>query len=120
MLFSIFVFFLMIRRPPRSTLTDTPFPNPTLFRSGQRIVVLHKGRIQQIDTPMALYEKPANLFVATFLGSPKMNLLDGELRAGDEGLRLRVGDDVELPLSPGEDTRDALKDRKSTRLNSSH
>src|SRR3546814_12082860 len=56
-----------------------------------------------------LYEKPANLFVATFLGSPKMNLLDGELRAGDEGLRLRVGDDVELPLSPGEDTRDALK-----------
>src|SRR3546814_3806292 len=80
---------------------------------GQRIVVLDKGRIQQIDTPMALYEKPANLFVATFLGSPKMNLLDGELRAGDEGLRLRVGDDVELPLSPGGDTRDALNGNRS-------
>src|SRR3546814_13297400 len=74
---------------------------------GQRIVVLDKGLIQQIDTPMALYEKPANLFVATFLGSPKMNLLQGELRHGEEGLRLRIGDDVELPLSPGEDPRDA-------------
>src|SRR3546814_7138580 len=54
--------------------------------------------------------------LATFLGSPKMNLLDGELRAGDEGLRLRVGDDVELPLSPGEDTRDALKPLVGKRL----
>ncbi|HEY9541313.1 MAG TPA: sn-glycerol-3-phosphate ABC transporter ATP-binding protein UgpC [Luteimonas sp.] len=83
---------------------------------GQRIVVLDKGLIQQIDTPMALYEKPANLFVATFLGSPKMNLLQGELRHGDEGLRLRMGDDVELPLSPGEDTRDALKPLVGKRL----
>src|SRR3546814_8310772 len=65
---------------------------------------------------MALYEKPANLFVATFLGSPKMNLLQGELRHGDEGLRLRMGDDVELPLSPGEDTRDALKPLVGKRL----
>ena len=42
---------------------------------GQRIVVLRDGRIQQIDAPMALYEKPANLFVAGFLGSPAMNFL---------------------------------------------
>ena len=45
---------------------------------GQRIVVLNQGVIQQIDTPMALYEKPANLFVAGFLGSPAMNFLRGE------------------------------------------
>jgi multiple sugar transport system ATP-binding protein len=47
---------------------------------GQRIVVLDGGRIQQIDTPMHLYDQPANLFVAGFLGSPAMNLLHGELQ----------------------------------------
>ncbi|MEO6799195.1 MAG: sn-glycerol-3-phosphate ABC transporter ATP-binding protein UgpC [Rhodanobacter sp.] len=47
---------------------------------GQRIVVLDGGVIQQIDTPMVLYEKPANLFVAGFVGSPAMNLLRGTLR----------------------------------------
>jgi multiple sugar transport system ATP-binding protein len=46
---------------------------------GQRIVVLNQGVVQQIDTPMALYEKPANLFVAGFLGSPAMNFLRGEM-----------------------------------------
>ena len=47
---------------------------------GQRIVVLNGGVIQQIDTPMNLYDKPANLFVAGFLGSPAMNLLRGSLQ----------------------------------------
>ncbi|HET6396814.1 MAG TPA: sn-glycerol-3-phosphate ABC transporter ATP-binding protein UgpC [Pseudoxanthomonas sp.] len=65
---------------------------------GQRIVVLDAGRIQQIDTPMALYERPANLFVAGFLGSPAMNVLEGELQAS-EGLRL-VLDGASVPL-PG-------------------
>lgn len=70
---------------------------------GQRIVVLKDGCIQQIDTPMALYNRPANLFVATFLGSPKMNLLSGEVveRGGQgAGLALRIADGVELPLQP--------------------
>jgi multiple sugar transport system ATP-binding protein len=64
---------------------------------GQRIVVMKDGEVQQIDTPMALYLKPANLFVATFIGSPKMNLLWGELQQRD-GLRLVVGEGIELPL----------------------
>ena len=46
---------------------------------GQRIVVLKDGKIQQIDTPDVLYRHPANLFVATFLGSPSMNTLRGKL-----------------------------------------
>ncbi len=50
---------------------------------GQRIVVLDGGVIQQIDAPMTLYEKPANLFVAGFIGSPAMNLLHGTLRHDD-------------------------------------
>jgi multiple sugar transport system ATP-binding protein len=65
---------------------------------GQRIVVMKDGEVQQIDTPMALYLKPANLFVATFIGSPKMNLLWGELQQREDGLRLIVGEGIELPL----------------------
>ena len=64
---------------------------------GQRIVVLKDGHIQQIDTPMALYRRPANLFVATFLGSPAMNVLRGRLvRAG--GAALDLGDGLLLPV----------------------
>jgi multiple sugar transport system ATP-binding protein len=55
---------------------------------GQRIVVFDKGEIQQIDTPMNLYSKPCNLFVAGFLGSPAMNLLRGVLRSEGRGLLL--------------------------------
>src|SRR5688500_8004917 len=70
---------------------------------GQRIVVLKDGCIQQIDTPMALYAKPANVFVASFLGSPAMNLLAGRLLDGD-GLALDLGDGARLPLD-GADIR---------------
>ena len=48
---------------------------------GQRIVVLDRGVVQQIDTPMRIYEQPANLFVAGFLGNPAMNFLRGRVRA---------------------------------------
>lgn len=44
-----------------------------------RIVVMNKGVIQQFDTPANIYEHPANLFVATFIGSPKMNLMDAKV-----------------------------------------
>jgi multiple sugar transport system ATP-binding protein len=64
---------------------------------GQRIVVLKDGEIQQIDTPMALYEKPSNLFVAGFLGSPAMNFLPGRL-AQAEGLALELGGGLRVPL----------------------
>jgi len=64
---------------------------------GQRIVVMHEGQVQQIDTPMALYRRPANRFVATFLGSPAMNVLRG--RALHEGgWRLELADGSRLPL----------------------
>jgi multiple sugar transport system ATP-binding protein len=64
---------------------------------GQRIVVLRDGRIQQIDTPMALYRRPANLFVATFLGSPAMNVLRGRL-VQDDGVTLEMSEGVRVPL----------------------
>ncbi len=48
-----------------------------------RIVVMNAGRIEQIGTPGELYDKPVNLFVADFIGSPSMNMVPGTLRAGD-------------------------------------
>jgi len=59
---------------------------------GQRIVVFDRGQIQQIDTPMRLYQRPANRFVAGFLGSPAMNFVPGRLQA--DGPRLDLGSDA--------------------------
>jgi len=67
---------------------------------GHRIVVMKDGKIQQIDTPMELYNRPVNLFVATFLGSPKMNTLWGPVSERDDGLHLTIGEGVELRLRP--------------------
>jgi multiple sugar transport system ATP-binding protein len=51
---------------------------------GDRICVLDAGRIMQVETPLALYERPANRFVATFVGSPAMNILRGRLTKENE------------------------------------
>ena len=71
---------------------------------GDRIVVMHEGRVQQVDTPMALYERPANRFVAGFIGSPAMNFFPGELtRADGNGSTARfraAGGAFTLPLAP--------------------
>jgi len=67
---------------------------------GHRVAVMRSGRIQQIDTPQALYNSPANLFVAAFIGSPAMNLVeakvsDGALEFG--GYRIPAPVDGRLP-----------------------
>jgi multiple sugar transport system ATP-binding protein len=50
---------------------------------GNRVAVLREGRLQQVDTPQALYESPVNLFVAGFIGSPAMNFVTAELVRDD-------------------------------------
>jgi multiple sugar transport system ATP-binding protein len=52
---------------------------------GDRIVVMKDGLVQQIDAPLKLYNRPANLFVAGFLGSPPMNFISGKLNDGGDG-----------------------------------
>jgi multiple sugar transport system ATP-binding protein len=49
---------------------------------GDRVAVLRDGILQQVDTPQNLYRHPANLFVAAFIGSPPMNLVEAEIRDG--------------------------------------
>jgi len=61
---------------------------------GTRIVVMKDGVVQQVDTPQNLYNKPSNLFVAGFIGSPQMNFVDVELKKDGEELKAYVGDAV--------------------------
>lgn len=62
-----------------------------------RVVVLDKGEIQQIDNPLNVYQSPSNLFVATFMGSPAMNILRGKLKANSTSFDFEL--DGELFLS---------------------
>ena len=57
---------------------------------GNRIVVMKNGFIQQADTPITLFEDPCNLFVATFLGSPQMNIVDAELFLDGKQLKAKL------------------------------
>lgn len=63
-----------------------------------RIVVMNAGRIEQIGRPLDLYDRPDNLFVASFLGSPSMNFAEGVLVPRGSGLALKLADNSEVPL----------------------
>ena len=60
-----------------------------------RVAVMRAGRLQQFDTPLNIYNRPANRFVAEFVGSPAMNFIDGER---DAGSRVFAGGGLALPL----------------------
>ena len=65
---------------------------------GTRIVVMKDGLIQQVDTPTSLYDKPVNMFVAGFIGSPQMNLINVTIVKTGEDIHLKFGEnDVKLP-----------------------
>src|SRR3989441_2160045 len=63
-----------------------------------RIVVMNAGRVEQTGSPLELYDDPANLFVAGFIGSPAMNFLTGRMARNGTGLAVAVGGGVHLPI----------------------
>ena len=65
-----------------------------------RIAVMNEGRIEQLGEPLALYDRPANLFVAEFIGSPAMNVLEARLRRADGGAWIEVAG-ARWPLAAG-------------------
>src|ERR671934_1005433 len=72
---------------------------------GDRVAVLRRGVLQQLDQPQRLYERPGNLFVASFIGSPAMNMLEAAVEKNGDGVALRVGPaTLQLP-------RETLSDR---------
>src|SRR4029453_12803307 len=66
---------------------------------GDRVAVIKDGYLQQVDTPQNLYDKPGNVFVAAFIGSPSMNLFEGQLSFNGEGASVKLGSQT-LTLSP--------------------
>ncbi len=59
---------------------------------GDRVAVMRKGELQQVAAPQELYDRPVNIFVAGFIGSPSMNMLEGRLERDGDGLRVQIGE----------------------------
>jgi multiple sugar transport system ATP-binding protein len=70
---------------------------------GQRVAVMREGRIVQVDTPQALYSRPRDVFVAAFIGSPSMNLYEGQLTLDGQNT-VRIGEQT-IALAPETLTR---------------
>ncbi|HEV2834390.1 MAG TPA: ABC transporter ATP-binding protein [Pyrinomonadaceae bacterium] len=64
-----------------------------------RVAVMNKGRLQQLDTPLNIYNQPANRFVAEFVGSPSMNFIDGKIERG-----MFVSDAMKIPVAKPDST----------------
>jgi multiple sugar transport system ATP-binding protein len=64
-----------------------------------KIVVMHDGHVEQAGPPLELYDRPANLFVASFIGSPAMNMIEGIIGASDGGPAFTSNDGTKLPLA---------------------
>jgi multiple sugar transport system ATP-binding protein len=67
---------------------------------GDRVAVMKLGVLQQVDTPLNLYDRPANLFVAGFIGSPQMNLMEGTAVEG----QAKIGDYL-VPVDPAAESK---------------
>jgi multiple sugar transport system ATP-binding protein len=70
---------------------------------GDRVAVMRKGELQQVDDPQTLYDRPVNLFVGGFIGSPAMNMLDATIQQSNGDLRATIG---EQTISLGQETVD--------------
>jgi len=82
---------------------------------GTRIVVLKDGAVQQVDTPRELYTHPANTFVASFIGTPSMNLIRGQVVREEDSFFLQFTDGI-LPLPPANGITRTLKNYSSTEV----
>ena len=90
-----------LHRELKSTMIYVTHDQVEAMTLGERIVVINGGRIEQVGTPHELYNRPGNLFVAGFLGAPKMNLIDAEV-AGANRLRLPGGALIEAATGAAE------------------
>ena len=76
---------------------------------GDQIVVMKEGRIEQTGSPLELYDSPANLFVAGFIGSPSMNFLPGTQRGSGTGAQIELENGARLSVPPGSSGADGQK-----------
>ncbi|HXV01601.1 MAG TPA: sn-glycerol-3-phosphate ABC transporter ATP-binding protein UgpC [Caulobacteraceae bacterium] len=96
--------FAKLHETLRATMIYVTHDQVEAMTLADRIVVLNEGRIEQVGAPLDLYRRPDNLFVAGFIGSPKMNLLAAELvEGGRGGARVRVssGEMIQIAADTG-------------------
>ena len=84
-----------LHRQVRTTVVYVTHDQVEAMTLAERIVVMRDGHIEQVGTPMEVYAQPANTFVASFIGSPPMNLIEGEIAAG----AIAFADGSKLPLT---------------------
>ncbi len=89
---------IALHRRLKSTMVYVTHDQVEAMTMADQIVVLNEGRIEQVGSPVELYARPRNLFVARFLGAPPMNLLKGRFRSGETPIvTLADGTAVQLP-----------------------
>src|SRR6266566_4975234 len=96
---------LALHRAIAATMIYVTHDQAEAMTMGQRIAVLHEGRMRQVGTPEEVYQRPADVHVARFFGTPGMNVLRGRGRAGDKGRVIEAGSlviPVELSTYEGE------------------
>jgi len=96
---------LAMHRSLAATMIYVTHDQAEAMTMGQRIAVLHEGRLRQVGTPEEVYQRPADVHVARFFGTPGMNVLHGRGRAGDKGRVIEAGSliiPVELSTYEGE------------------
>jgi multiple sugar transport system ATP-binding protein len=101
---------IRLRRRLAVTMIYVTHDQVEAMTMGDRIVVMNGGRVQQVGTPLELFDRPNNRFVATFLGTPQMNEIEGRLSRASRGVEF-VAEVIqfELPISAGsEDPRDVV------------
>jgi len=83
-----------------STIVYVTHDQVEAMTMADRIVVMQGGRVEQVGAPVELYDRPVNLFVAGFLGSPTMGFLRGKVENSGEGSVARAADGTALPVPP--------------------
>jgi len=104
-----------LRRRLGATIVYVTHDQVEAMTMGDRIAVLDQGVLQQVDVPQDVYARPANLFVARFIGNPPMNTVDGEMVSsnGTTGVQIRGG---VIPLPPPLATAAGRGDRREVVL----
>ena len=81
-----------IQRDLKTTTIYVTHDQVEAMTMGDRVAVIRKGELQQVDSPQELYDHPVNLFVGGFIGSPAMNMIEATLEAANGGLAVKAGD----------------------------
>jgi len=96
---------IKLRQKVNTTFIYVTHDQTEAMTLGDRIVIMRDGFVQQVGTPQEVFHHPANLFVAGFIGTPQMNIFDGQLVREDERYFVELGGTARVELSREKETR---------------